>query len=99
MRVVAQENRRDIVLTGDDLIPRVYRATAEEETGSITILVKSSLGWQGHFPLAYLAQQIRVRSDGAIFLSGDVQVSEERSPLPRFGLMISLEAEMGQEYI
>ena len=84
----------------NELIPRVYEISAERRQEGAVIRVRSSLGWQSHIPPVYLTSRLTIRGTGAAELKVLAQVTEERPPLPRFGLCFRLHGDMEQaEYL
>ena len=77
-----------------DLIPRVYEISTERRKESALIRVSCSLGWQSHIPLIRMSYQLTIRGNGSLELKADAQVTEDRPPLPRFGLAFRLPSEM-----
>ena len=83
-----------------DLIPRVYEISAERTQEGAVIRARSSLGWQSHIPLVYMEHRMVIRGNGAAELKVRARVTEERPPLPRFGLCFRLPGDMEQaEYL
>ncbi len=79
-----------------DLVPRVYEITSDQDESGALIRVKSSLGWQSHFPMIRLDYQLKIFENGELKLIADAEVAEERPPLPRFGLYFQLPKEMNK---
>ena len=83
-----------------ELIPRLYEISAEQRKEGVVISVRSSLGWQTHIPLIHMNSRLTVTGTGALELDVQAQVTEERPPLPRFGLCFHLPGSMNQaEYL
>jgi beta-galactosidase len=74
----------------DRLVPRLYGISAEQQNGSAVIRVRSSLGWQSHFPLIRMTHRLKIDGTGVMDLEIHARVAEDRPPLARFGLHFRL---------
>ncbi len=72
------------------LIPRVYSIRAIRSGETVDLVIHSSLGWQSHFPLARVFSRLHFSGSGAMEISADFQMAENRPPLPRLGLKFCL---------
>lgn len=82
------------------LIPRVYDLSAVRKDQKAVIRVRSSLGWQSHIPPVFMTHWLTVSETGAMELKVQARITENRPPLPRFGLQFCLPEEMdAAEYL
>ena len=79
-----------------DLVPRVYEIKTSWNKAGIFVQCRSSLGWQSHFPVMRIHHQLMIGRSGSLNIRTQARVTEQRPPLPRFGLLLQMPAEMNQ---
>ncbi|MBQ3155477.1 MAG: DUF4981 domain-containing protein [Clostridia bacterium] len=73
-----------------EIAPRVYNTTIEQNERCVTMTSQASLAWQIHHPLVRLTTTVKVYADGALTIDIDGKVNDQRPSLPRFGLRLMM---------
>jgi beta-galactosidase len=83
-----------------DLIPRMDLIETIEAKGQVKLMFRGTLGCSAHIPLLHMTTTVSVLAGGEIGIRIEADVTENRPPLPRFGIRLALPPEFDHvEYL